>query len=415
MLSEALNFSAHDSVLAGVGMALLLAFWLTRLFFRKPPSPSAPLMLLGLVVVGLFPGMPTVDPTESPAIWELASEITVIVVLFATGLKIDRIGSLRLWAPTVGLLAVAMPVTVAAVALLGWAVAGFTIAAAVLLGAVLSPTDPVLAGDVEVGPPLEGGEHPVRFALTTEAGLNDGLAFPFVHLGILIALAGPDPSNWLTEWILRDVVYRIAVGALVGVVAGWVLGKILFEAPSTNALAESGPGALALAGVLLSYGGAELLGGYGFIAAFVAGLVCRRTERRHEFHRRLHDFANAIVNALMAVLLILLGSSIPALWPHFTWPAVAVGLALVLVIRPLAGWLSLLGSGLGRRERGIVSFYGVRGIGSVFYLAFALGQVRLAQEGELWVVVVVTILASTLVHGLSARLVVEPFLRPKRA
>ena len=103
------------------------------------------------------------------------------------------------------LLVIAMPLTVAAIALLGWALAGLTVAGAVMLGAVLSPTDPVLAGDVQVGPPLEGREHPVRFTLTAEAGLNDGLAFPFVYLGLIIAAQGTNPWEWLVDWLLRDV------------------------------------------------------------------------------------------------------------------------------------------------------------------------------------------------------------------
>ena len=115
-------------------------------------------------------------------------------MLFATGLRIDDLGGWRLWRPTVGLLAVTMPLTIAAVAVLGWALTGMTLAGALLLGAVLAPTDPVLAGDIQVGPPLEGREHPVRFALTTEAGLNDGLAFPFVYLALHVAAGGFDAA-----------------------------------------------------------------------------------------------------------------------------------------------------------------------------------------------------------------------------
>jgi NhaP-type Na+/H+ or K+/H+ antiporter len=161
------------------------------------------------------------DPISAPELWEITAEIVVIVVLFSTGLRIDDLGSLRLWRPTLLLLAVTMPLTIAAVAVMGWAIAGMTIAGAVLLGAVLAPTDPVLAGDVQVGPPLEGREHPVRFALTTEAGLNDGLAFPFVYLALHLAV-----EDWgavlLVEWLAWDVVYRIGVGVALGAAVGWV-------------------------------------------------------------------------------------------------------------------------------------------------------------------------------------------------
>ena len=148
-----------------------------------------------------------------------------------------------------------------ALAWIGWAVAGLTLAGAVLLAAVLSPTDPVLAGDLQVGPPLEGGEQPVRLALTTEAGLNDGLAFPFVLLGLAIAVNGFAPGSWVLEWLAVDVVYRIAVGAASGAALGWLLGKIVFAIPRDNSLARTESGVVALAGVLVCYGATELVAG----------------------------------------------------------------------------------------------------------------------------------------------------------
>ena len=143
------------------------------------------------------------------------------------------------------------------------------------LGAILAPTDPVLAGDVQVGPPHEGGEHPVRYALTTEAGLNDGLAFPFVHLGIAVATAGGFSLALAGEWFARDLIYRVIVGAVAGAGVGWLLAKVLFDWPRENALSKTGSGVIALAGVLLAYGLTEVIEGYGFIAAFTAGYTLR--------------------------------------------------------------------------------------------------------------------------------------------
>jgi NhaP-type Na+/H+ or K+/H+ antiporter len=405
-------FAPDHVLMAATGAAVLLAYWLPRLVFRRPPSSPALLMLLGLLAYTFVPGMPqALDPTTAPRIWEEASEIVVIVVLFATGLRIDRIPGQRLWAPAVRLLLIAMPVTIAAVAFLGWALAGMTVAGAVLLGAALAPTDPVLAGDVQVGPPLEGGEHPVRFALTAEAGLNDGLAFPFVYLGLLIAAQGADPSAWLSEWLARDVLYRIAVGAALGSAVGWLLGKVLFAVPSWNTLAQTGPGVIALAGVLLCYGVVELAEGYGFIGVFVAGLVCRRAEEKHEFHRRLHVFSQSIEHAITAILLVLLGSTLPALWPALDWRHSVIGFGLLLVIRPLAGWLSLLGTSLGARERAVVAFFGVRGIGSIYYVAYASTHIEFVNEDQLWALVAFTDFASTVIHGASKRLIVDRMVR----
>jgi NhaP-type Na+/H+ or K+/H+ antiporter len=274
-----------------------------------------------------------------------------------------------------------------------------TVAGAVLLGAVLSPTDPVLAGDVQVGPPLEGREHPVRFTLTAEAGLNDGLAFPFVYLGLIIAAQGTDPSVWLLEWVARDVIYRIAVGALVGALIGWLLGRSLFSSWGRAAIEKSGPGVLALGAVFLCYGLVELVEGYGFIGAFMAGLVCRRVQEKHHFHKRLHAFSEAVEHVLTAFLLLLLGAVLPALWPVLDWSHTLIGFGLILVIRPLLGWISLWRTGLPPADRMIVSFFGVRGIGSIYYVGYATGHMEFVNEDQLWALVAYTIFASALIHG----------------
>jgi NhaP-type Na+/H+ or K+/H+ antiporter len=335
----------------------------------------------------------------------LVSEIAVIVVLFATGLRIDQIGGWRTWMPTVRLLVIAMPLTIAALALLGWALAGMTVAGAILLGAVLSPTDPVLAGDVQVGPPLEGREHPVRFTLTAEAGLNDGLAFPFVYLGLIVAASDVVSVSSLVEWGLRDVLYRIAVGGLVGALVGWLLGKALFSSWGSPAIERSGPGVLALGAVLLCYGTVELAEGYGFIGAFAAGVVCRRVQQEHHFHKRLHAFSEAVEHALTAVLLIMLGSILPALWPALDWRYSLIGFGLLLVIRPVVGWIALLGSGVPSRDRWIIGFFGVRGIGSLYYVGYATGHMEFIDEDQIWAVVAYTIFASSLLHGATSFLV----------
>ena len=402
------GFDAYHILLIALGASLLVAYWLPHLLLRRPPAATALLMACGMAGSLLFPDVVAgINPTENPGIWEIAAELVVIVVLFATGLRIDDLGGRRLWWPTVRLLAITMPLTIAAVALLGWSLAGMTIGGAILLGAVLAPTDPVLAGDLQIGPPLEGKEHPVRFALTTEAGLNDGLAFPFVYLALHIASQGADPSHWLAEWLAWDVLYRILVGTVLGAGIGWLLGRILIAVPAWNTIAASGPGVLALAGVFLAYGVVELAEGYGFIAAFVAGLVCRRAEARHRFHQHLHSFASSIEHAITAILLVLLGSVMPSLWPHLDWSLTIIGFGLILVIRPLAGMLGLIGTPLGLRARAVVAIYGVRGIGSLYYLGYASTHVEFIDEGQLWAVVAFTIFASTVIHGLTAAATVE--------
>ena len=408
------GFDPYHVLLATAGIAIIVSYWSPCFISGREPAASALLVLGGFAAFAWVPGMPdAINPVDAPQIWEKAAEICVILGLFGTGLRIDRLVGRDLWKPTFRLLVIAMPLTILALALVGWQAAGMTLAGALLLGAVLSPTDPVLAGEVQVGRPTEGGEHQVQFALTTEAGLNDGLAFPFVHLGILIATAGALSVGLFIEWALRDVFYRVIVGAAGGAAVGWLLGKSLFDWPEGNALSKTQTGVVAFAGVILAYGLTELIEGYGFIAAFVAGLVLRREESENDFHQRLHDFSQSIEHTLTALLLVALGAALPSLWPYLGWPEVIVAVALIFVVRPVAAWFALSGLGLRWRARAVMAFYGVRGIGSIYYLAYAGHHVELVNEGALWATIAFTIVVSTLVHGLTAGLAVERVIEEK--
>ncbi|MEP3439584.1 MAG: cation:proton antiporter [Hoeflea sp.] len=396
------GLNSYHVALAVIGVSVIAARWLPRLISRREPA-SAPLMILfGAGAALLIPGLPTLpDPRQTPLPWELVSELTVIVALFGAGMRIDNLRPWKRWIPTFRMLAVAMPLTILAVALLGVGLAGLTAAGAILLGAVLAPTDPVLASDVQVGPPHEGAEHPVRFTLTTEAGLNDGLAFPFVYLGLIVAAEGLTPGGWAFDWFLRDIVYRIALGIGMGWAGGRILGYILFKVPKGSVLAETGSGVIALAGVLLCYGSTELIEGYGFIAVAVLGLTLRRISEEHKFHRRLHDFSESIEHALTALLLIALGSVMPVLFEDLTWTHFAVASLLILVIRPLSGWIALWKTDLDHRDKAVISVYGVRGIGSIYYLCYAGSHMEFTNEEALWSLIALVILMSTVLHGFS--------------
>lgn len=408
------GFSTYHLGMALIGAGIIAAFWLPRFLSGREPAASALLILFGMAVHGILPDVSqAVDPRAAPRFWELASELAVIVALFGTGIRIDNISDYRRWRPTVRLLVIAMPLTIAAVAFMGWTFAGMTVAGAILLGAVLAPTDPVLAGEVQVGPPTEGEEQPVRFALTTEAGLNDGLAFPFVYLGLL-AGSTSFSAAMLGEWLLLDVVYRIVVGVAGGAITGWLLARIMFVIPRGNVLADTASGVLAIAGVLLCYGATELVEGYGFIACFVAGIVLRRVEAEHEFHSKLHSFNEAIELALTALLLILVGGTFPRLFGELDWAHAGIALGLLFVVRPLAGWISMHGTDLPSQDRLVVAFYGVRGIGSIYYLAYATSHLELVNEGPLWATIALTILLSTVVHGFTAGPVVDHIVRRRQ-
>ncbi|HEX5693821.1 MAG TPA: cation:proton antiporter, partial [Arenimonas sp.] len=270
-----------------------------------------------------------------------------------------------------------------------------------LLGAVLAPTDPVLAGDVQVYPPGEGGEDPVRFALTSEAGFNDGLAFPFVWLAVALAADGTalDWSNWITI----DVLWRVLGGAAIGILVGYVLMLLIFRSEKEPTLSRTGEGLTALAIALIVYGVAELCHTYGFLAVFVAALVIRQKEDTIEFHGVLDTFAQQCEKLLMALMLLLLGGALASgILSALTWEGVVFALVFVLVVRPVAGWLGLIGAQLPPRDRWAIAVFGVRGIGSFYYLAFAMNHAYFRDSRELWAVVVMVVVLSILFHGLTA-------------
>ena len=139
-----------------------------------------------------------------------------------------------------------------------------------------------------------------------------------------------------------------------------------------------------------------------------------RVQVRHQFHRRLHAFSEAVEHALTAILLVLVGSTLPALWPALDWRHTVIGFSLLLVIRPLAGWLALQGTDLAPNDRWIASFFGVRGIGSIYYIAYASGHVEFVNENQLWALVAYTVFASAVIHGTTSFLVDRFTSKPVR-
>jgi NhaP-type Na+/H+ or K+/H+ antiporter len=359
--------------------------------------------LFGFAVFSI-PGVGNaLDPLTQPVITERVSELVVIIALLGAGLKIDRRVGWRRWATTWRLLAVAMPLSILGIALLGWCLAGLPVAAAVLLGAVLAPTDPVLASDVQVGPPGEGNEDEVRFSLTSEAGLNDGLAFPFVNLAIAMAVYGSAPGAWTLEWLAIDVLWKIAAGIGVGLLTGLLLGRLMFRLPKSTNLSETRDGFVALGIVFLSYGAAELIHGYGFLAVFIAGIALRQVERRHEYHERLHDFAEQTERLLMTLILVVFGGAIAdGLLESLTWPTALSVVLFLLIVRPVAGLLSLWSSPGVLEERAAIAFFGIRGIGSFYYLAYALNHAKFEDPGLLWAIVSLCVVGSILLHGIAS-------------
>ena len=410
-------FDPYILLLTLIGGLILAAAGLPRLVRELPLSVPMVLLLLG-GLVGLFDiAAPIPDLHERPQLTERVTEFVVIVSLMSAGLKLDTRFGWRRWAVTWRLLAIAMPLSILGIALTGWAVLGLVPASALLLGAVLAPTDPVLASDVQVGRPGAGDGLRVRFALTSEAGLNDGLAFPFVHLAVAWTLHADDPgAAWLLDWLAVEVAWKIAAGVCVGWIAGWLAGRLLFRLPSGGGLAESKDGFVIVGLTVLAYGLTELAHGYGFLGVFVAALTLRAAERRHAYHEKLHDFAAEIEHLVLAVLLLLLGASFTSLYLWLvTWPMLLAAVLILFVVRPLAGVVSLAGSPSDRRERAVIAFFGIRGMGSFYYLAYAVTAAGISEAGELWAAVTLVVVLSILVHGASARPVLRSLEREAEA
>ena len=400
--------STYEVILALLGVAFIGAAWLPRFLQGRPLSFPILYVGLGFALFSLPLGLPDPLPLNNRQLTEHFTELLVIVALMGAGLKLDRPLDPRGWRITWRLLGVVMPLTVAATALLGWWVIGLAPVSALLLGAVLAPTDPVLASDVQVGGPSEGQEDEVRFGLTSEAGLNDGLAFPFTYLAILAATYGLAPQGWFGEWAIYYLVYKIVVGVAVGWLLGTALMQLIFRTEVKTKLAETGEGFVALAAVLLVYGVTEILQGYGFLAVFVAALALRHFERGHEYHGHLHSFIEQSERLLMVIALVVFGGAIATgLFRDLTWGGVVAGAAIVFLVRPLFGLLGLLGTPLPWRERLALSFFGIRGVGSFYYLAYAINEATFPGADTLWADVGFVVLVSVLVHGVSAPVVID--------
>jgi NhaP-type Na+/H+ or K+/H+ antiporter len=369
---------------------------------------SASLIYLGLGlgaagVIGVV-DVDWLDPLREPAVVEHLTEFAVLVACFSTGLRLDRVERPRVWTPVVLLLVVAMPLTIAGVVLWGVAAMGLSLGAAVILGGILAPTDPVLAGDVGVGPPGEDEHRQSRpeFVLSAEAAANDGLATPFVFLGLLIAEGAND---LVATWVLADVLYAIGVAAVVGALGGYGIAALFVRLRDAELLEHELDGWAGIATALALYAAAETLGAYGFLAAFVGGIAFRRYEYEHAYNRRVHDGAEMVEKFLELAVVLLLGSLVTVAGlraPGLTgWLLVPV---LILLIRPLSILVCAPGLGLRAREAGFLAWFGVKGVCSLNYSAIVVGSGALAAREESLVVwtVVACVISSIVVHGISA-------------
>ena len=395
-------------ILTCAGLLIALVAWLPLALKRLPLS--LPIVCIGIgALIFLLPQVRLAPlPIRYPEVTERLTELVIIIALMGAGLKIDRVVGWRRWAVTWRLLAFTMPLSILAIAgLVNWAL-GLPLAVALLLAASLAPTDPVLASDVQVGPPKTGEEDEVRFGLTSEAGLNDGAAFPFVHLAILLSASAVSGEPWLAEWLT----YRVAWEIGGGIVGGWLIGRLFgwltFHVPAKTKLAKTGDGLIALSATFVSYGLTEIVHVYGFLAVFVTALTFRHTHRSHDFQNDMHDLTEQVERLVMMVVLILFGGAlVSGLLTAVTWTDVGVAAVILLVIRPAAGWIGLLGFRAVPGEKLTLAFFGIRGVGTIYYLAYGMNHMAFAGAERIWGLAGLIILGSILLHGLT----VTPIMR----
>ncbi|MDB5263710.1 MAG: cation transporter [Adhaeribacter sp.] len=390
-------------VLTVIGISALSMAWLPSLLDKLPVSYSIIFITIGFLLYYFTPLLPDPDPLQNEQLTVHLTELGVIITLMGTGIKINRAISWKNWKIPFMLVSVTMLICITVLGFLGWWVLGLAPASALLLGAVMAPTDPVLASEVQVGPPSTEKEDHVRFSLTSEAGMNDGMAFPFTWMAIAIALAATTGEDWFLPWLWRDFFYKIAIGLGMGYGLGRLLAYMVFILPEKYNFPETKDGFVAVSATLLVYGLTEMLHGYGFIAVFVAGLTLSRHERPHHFHRELHDFTDQIERIFLVILLLFLGGSIATgLLDGITLSGIFIALAFVLVVRPLAALFTLVGQNISFREKVVISFFGIRGIGSFYYLSFALSKAVFPEEKLLWSTSALIVLISVFVHGIMA-------------
>lgn len=413
-LSEGLHLGGgYMLALAGLGIALLVA--VGALSHEDERAFSAAVFYIGLgaaAAVGLWLlDVTPLDPIRDHKLLERVSELALVVAVFAAGMTVELRVRSRSVVSIALLLLVVMPASIALVAVFGQLVMGLSLGAAILLGAALAPTDPVLAGDVGLGPPGVGAEGEPRLSLHTEAGINDGLAAPFVLLGLFVAERGG--TSWIGEWVWWDVIWACGVAVAVGAGAGAGAAWLVTRARSRKLMDKALDGFAALGIVLVVYAATELLGAYGLLALFVAGFAFRRYEYGHEVHEGVHagvetagTFLELATLLLLGSMLTLTGLAVPGLSGWLLAPL------LILLIRPVLVMATSGRSLASVRERLFLAFFGVRGVAALFYAAIIAGSGALSAAETKTVVwtAVVCVIVSIVVHGVGSKPVTKTLL-----
>lgn len=408
----------HYIILTALGFATLVMAWLPSISKKIKVSFPILLLLIGFLFYYLGTPLNWPDPLWADRGLMYFSEAIVIIALMGAGLKIGSVFSYSAWKRPLLLVFITMPLSMTAAYFLGVYFLALSVPSALLLAAILAPTDPVLAAEVQLDEPTreKEPEDKRRFTLTTEAGLNDGMAFPFTYLAVMVAQAGGWAALNFSNWLWDKLLLKVIIGVVLGMVIGRLIGFLLDRLHIVTGI-KTFDGFVSLSLTFMTYGLTELLHGYGFLAVFFVGLTLRYYEKiSGDYKKKMHDFIHEIERLLLVIWIILFGGSlVNGILTLTDWRGILFALGFILVIRPLSGLIGLMGVKDSYQTKLAISFLGIRGIGSVFYLAWAFVQFdAFESKNELYGITAYVILISIVLHGLTAPSIIEYFKRRRR-
>ncbi len=385
--------------------AMLLALALAdRLVRRLPLSPALAYLAAGWLAGAALDGPGLAGLTQQVPAIAVATEGAVLVSLLAVGLRLRVPPSLRAWRVALLLAGPGMVVTVVLGALAAVLLLGLPWPAALLLAAILAPTDPVLASEVQIR--SDADRDAVRLSLTAEGGLNDGTALPAVMLGLgLLGLHAL--GEGARRWWVADLLWPIGGGALLGMATGWLVGQAL-----RRRIAAADPVArdeLVYMGlVTVCYGLARATATSTFVVMFAAGATLlwpfgeqALAQGGQALAQRLHAFGARVERLVEAATVLAVGVALQGVPPSAAMLGFA--LAMVLLVRPLSVLAVVWPGTLTRHQRRLVGWFGIRGIGTLYYLAFALEHgVQGTLAADLVGASLAAIAVSIVLHGVSA-------------
>jgi sodium/hydrogen antiporter len=350
---------------------------------------SASVLSVALGILLAATGVVHVDATDR-SIVELI-ELALILTLFSDGMFVERELLRRHWSPVARALVIAMPITMALLGLaakvlfpdLSWA-------EALLLGAVLSPTDPVVTSAVVASRLVPSA---VRHTLNLESGLNDGLALPFVLFFLVLASPGGDAGTEAAKLAGEAV-----VGATIGLGLGALAGRLHHHLPG-GGLTQRYEGIYAVGFALVAFGLAEVSFGNGLIAAFVCGIAMAAVER--DVPQGFVEFAENTSAILQVLTFFVFGALIVATGFHHSVPPLVLFVLFALIVaRPAAVLLSFIRTGIPRPQKLFMAWFGPKGVASMLFALFVLKS-DVGDATLIFDVAAVTIIASIVAHGLT--------------